>query len=390
MIPHPKSSINILYIIDHFYGIGGTENHLANLVTSLDRNKFKCIVVVFDFLENSLARRIRQTGIQLIHVPVGHYYTYDAFRKAWILSRIIKENAVDIVQTYHIKSDFYGALIAHLSGAKIIISSKRDTGELKSRWHFFLNKLVRGITCRYIVVADAIGRAIVEREGVSPEKIVRIYNGVDVNKFAQPSPVAIKNAKNHLGFAKTDFVVGSIAWLRPEKNYNIFFDAIKNVFHKIGNMKVVVVGGDEDGVQSQIFKKYVAQARIAEHVVFAGQVTDVRPYLKAFDVACLVPGRNEGFSNSILEEMSMGLPMIVTEVGGNPEAVVDGFNGFVIPPNNSERLAEKLLYLAENPRERQVMGIRSAQRVRKMFPLGGMIRAHEELYESLMDKWRQN
>jgi glycosyltransferase involved in cell wall biosynthesis len=125
-------------------------------------------------------------------------------------------------------------------------------------------------------------------------------------------------------------------------------------------------------------------AEISNNVIFTGQVADVRSYLRALDVACLVPGGNEGFSNSIIEKMAMGLPLVVSDVGGNAEAVVDGYNGFVIPPNNSEKLTEALLYLAEHPGERKEMGRRSVARVRDMFTLDGMIKAYEELYESIM------
>ena len=376
--------INILYLIDHFHGVGGTENHLARLVTSLDKGKFSCTIVAFDFVDNHLSDTIKQNGVELIHLPVGRYYTVNALKNAVYLTKIIRDKRIDIVQTFHIKSDFYGSIVARLSGVKYILSSKRDVGDLKSSWHFFLNKLVRGITCKYIAVADAVKKAVIEKEGVSTHKITTIYNGVDKNIFNAPSFEEKRRAKKKLGFSDSDFVVGTVAWLRPEKNYIFFFDSIINASNQVNNLKAVAVGGDEDGQQLKIFKNYVDQAGISENVIFAGQVPDVKKYLKAFDIACLVPSGNEGFSNSIIEKMAMGLPMIVSDVGGNAEAVIDGYNGFVIPPNNSEKLTEALVYLAEHPEERKKMGDRSAQRVQEMFTLEGMIQAHEELYESLI------
>ena len=244
--------------------------------------------------------------------------------------------------------------------------------------------MVKGIPCKYIVVADAVGKVVVKKEGVSPGKITTIYNGVDVDNFNVPMPGDIKKARYKLGFKDSDFVVGTVAWLRPEKNYKIFFDAIIQAYRKIKNLKVVAVGGDEDGLQLSFFKEYVGQEGIGDKVIFAGQVVDVRPYLKSLDVACLVPRGNEGFSNSIIEKMSMGLPMIVSDVGGNAEAVVDGYNGFVVAPDSSKELADALIYLAEHPLERKEMGCRSARRVRDMFTLERMVEAHEELYKSIM------
>ncbi len=379
----PKK-INILFFIDHFHGVGGTENHLSHLVRSLDKNKFNCTIIAFDFVGNHLADKIRESKVELLHIPVGRYYTYNALKKAILLVKIIKERKIDIVQTFHIKSDFYGTLVARLAGVKAIISSKRDVGDLKSSWHFFLNRLVRKIPCRYIVVADAVGKVVLKKEKVSADKIYTIYNGVDIRKFHEPSPRERQEARGRLGLSSTDFVVGMVAWLRPEKNYNVFFNAVIRASQKVPGLKAIAVGGDEDGHQLDYFKRYVARAGIADNVIFTGQIDDVIPYLKAFDVACLVPSGNEGFSNSIIEKMAMGLPLVVSDVGGNAEAVVDGYNGFVIPPNNSEKLTEALVYLAEHPDERKEVGRRSAERVREMFTLDGMIKAHEELYESIM------
>ncbi len=380
----PPKKINILYLIDHFHGIGGTENHLARLVTSLDRKKFSCTIVAFDFVENHLSQSIRGHGVEFLHIPVGRYYNYNALKRALELSKLIKSKSIDIVQSFHIKSDFYGTLVAWLSGVQTIISSKRDIGDLKkSSWHFFLNKLVRNIPRKFIVVSDAVGRVVVEKERVSPKKLITIYNGIDCKRFYMPSVEERREARQKLSFSDDDFVVGTVAWLRPEKNYKVFFDAIKKASHRVHSIKAVAVGGDEDGIQMDFFKQYVLRAGIADRITFTGQVRDVLPYLQAFDLGCLVSG-SEGFSNSIIEKMSTGLPMIVSDVGGNAEAVVHGSNGFVIPPNNVEDLVEALVYLYEHPEKRKEMGAFSAQRVKEVFTLDGMVKAYEELYESLV------
>ncbi|WP_163337115.1 glycosyltransferase [Desulfopila sp. IMCC35008] len=376
--------INILYLIDHFHRAGGTENHLARLVTSLDRSTFNCTVVTFDFADNPCSDLIKDSGIEFLHIPVGRYYTFDALKKAVLLSRIIREKKIDIVQTFHIKSDFYGTIVARMSGITNIISSKRDTGDLKSPWHLFLNKLVSWIPRTFIVVAEEVGRVVVKKEGVASNKLLTIYNGIDRQKFNVPSDKEKQAAKSWLGFSDTDFVVGTVAWLRPEKNYQGFFDAVKKASEKIPNLKAVAVGGDGDGSQLEFFKQYVSRAGITDRVLFAGQVHDVRPFLKSFDVACLVPSGNEGFSNSIIEKMAMGLPVVVSDVGGNSEAVEDGYNGFVLSENNSGMLAKALIFLAEHPDERKEMGIRSTQRVKELFTLEGMIEAHEKLYKAIM------
>jgi glycosyltransferase involved in cell wall biosynthesis len=377
-----SNKINIMYIIDHFCALGGTESHLSHLVTLIDKQLFGCTIVVFDFKENSLAEKIREAGIPLIHIPVARYYAANAFKKAVALRKLIKQKEIDIVQTFHFKSDFYGAIVARLSGVKHIISSKRDMGSLKSRWHFFLNRRAIGLFNGYIVVANAVGEVVATKEKVPREKLKIIYNGVDTTKFCPPDGPRIIQSRQKLGLSSTDFVVGMVAMLRPEKNHDVLLRAFEKVSKEIREIKLLIAG---TGVLLDYCKEYSRGSGISKQVIFTGYTENVARVLEVLDVACLVPGRNEGLSNSILEKMAMGLPLIVTDVGGNSEAVLDGYNGIVIPPNNSEALADAILYLYHNPGKRKEMGLKSRNRVEKMFTLEKMIKDHEDYYTKLVN-----
>ena len=256
--------------------------------------------------------------------------------RAFELSRIIRENEIDIVQTFHQTSDTLGALTAKLSGVKHLVSSKRDTGQLKRPLHVFLNRRLKFLFDRTIVVADAVGNAVVAAEGVDRRRLVRIYNGVDSTKFSPPSPENKAGKRRRLGIADDAFVVGMVAGFRPEKNHDILFLGAEKAMATIPGLRLLVVGA---GPLLEHFRQMYA-ARIAEgRIILTGESDNVVPYLEAMDVGCLIPGKNEGFSNSVIEKMAVGLPMIVSDVGGNPEAVIDGENGFVIPPNDRGRAA---------------------------------------------------
>ncbi|THB80823.1 MAG: glycosyltransferase [Desulfobacteraceae bacterium] len=377
-----KDRINILFIIDHFHLAGGTEKHLSYLVRHLDRTKFKCMIVVFDFGHNPLSNKIEASGVPIVHIPVYRYYTLNALIKGLELFRLIKKNNIDLVQTFHIKSDFYGALIAKLSGVKCIVSSKRDTGDLKSRWHFFLNRRVKNLFSGFIAVADAVKDQIVVTEHIKREKITTIHNGVNLGKFAVPDEEKRMQIRRKFGYSESDFIIGTVAWFRPEKCYDVFFEAIDLVRQSAGNVKAVVVGG---GQQLDYYKNKINNTALSDHVLFTGLVDNVSEYINLFDVACLVPGKNEGFSNSILEKMAMGLPLVVTDVGGNSESVLDGFNGFVIPPGDSSALSQSILELYRDPEKRRLMGKRSRQRVEEHFTIFKMIKDHEKYYESFFN-----
>lgn len=376
-----NSRIKILYIIDYFHITGGTEKHLSQLVRHLPKERFECTVVVFDLGQNALIDAMLDCGISVIHLPVAREYTPNAAARALQLYRIIRRKRIDIVQTFHQKADTYGALVAKTAGVKHIVSSKRDTGDLRKPWHVFMNRRLRGLFDRFIVVADAVGEVIAAKEGVDRAKITKIYNGLDENAFRGPTAEDVMQTRSRLGFRAGDFVVGMVAVFRPEKNHAVFFEGALKAVEIIPTLKLLVVGG---GPLLEHFRGYCSSKGLGSRVALIGEVSDVRPYLTAMDVACLLPGKNEGFSNSIIEKMAMGLPLIVTDIGGNAEAVIDGHNGLVIPANDVAAFTAALIKMHADPTKVKEMGRKSRQLVEEKFTIGQMCRRHEMLYEALV------
>lgn len=373
--------INILFIIDYFHGTGGTERHLTHLVHHLRQDIFSCSVVIFDLVENRWVDSIRAQGVPVVHIPVGREYTPSALVRASELSNFIRNNRFDIVQTFHQKSDTFAAVITKLSGIKHIVSSKRDIGQLKRPRHFFVNRLLRSLFERVIVVADAVADVVALKEQMPRNKIVKIYNGVDEQAFSPSTFNERMQARTQLGFADDDFLVGMVARMHPNKNFDVFLEGAMKALEAIPSLKILAVGG---GPLLEYFRENY-RSEVAESVIFfPGDVSDVTPYMRALDVGCLVPGNNEGFSNSIIEMMAMGLPMIVTDVGGNAEAVIDGQNGMVIPPRDSDALCSGLTEIYRHPEMRLEMGRKSRQLVEERFTLRQMCVNHENLYLSLL------
>jgi glycosyltransferase involved in cell wall biosynthesis len=372
--------INILYLMDHFRGTGGTEKHVAQLVTLLDQHRFQFRIVVLDLAPNRWIDQIRANGTPVIHLPVMREYAPVALLRALQLSKIIRANGIDIVQTFQQKSDTYGAAVAKASGISHIISSKRDTGELKKPRHYLLNRLLGGLFEKVVVVADSVGDVVVARERIPRSKIVRIYNGVDTNAFAPPTAQQRLHARQRLGFGSDEFVVAMMARFRPEKGYHVFFAGALAAAADIPSIRLLAIGG---GPLVDEFRASYAEER---RIQIFDDIVDVATYLHAADVGCLLPSGNEGFSNSILEKMAVGLPMIVTDVGGNAEAVADRENGFVIRPRDVEAFRRALVALHSDPAARARMGGKSRQLVEEKFTLQRMRNEYEAFYLSLMNR----
>lgn len=372
--------IKILYIIDYFHRTGGTERHLAQLVQHLPRDGFDCEILVFDLGQNVLIDEARAAGISVVHLPVAREYTPLALLRAWQLFKLIRKRRVDIVQTFHQKADTFGAVIAKLAGARHIVSSKRDIAHLKKRHHFFLNRRLGFLFDRVIVVADAVGDVVTAKERVDRSLLLRIYNGVDTRKYIPATKDEAAHEKARLGFAADDFVVGMVAGFRPEKNHDVFFEGALMAMRTIPSLKILAVGS---GPLLQKFRERYQDESMRSRIRFTGDVTDVARHIRAMDIGCLIPGGNEGFSNAVLEKMAMGLPMIVSDVGGNAEAVVDGQNGFVIAPGDANGLCDALVNLYVNPEHRLLMGRKSRQIVEEKFSLVRMCNEHEAFYRAL-------
>lgn len=374
--------IRILFLIDYLHGTGGTERHLSLLVRNLCRESFEVSVVAFDLGENPLIDEMRQAGAEVIQLSLARIYTPNAMAQARRLFRLIRTRRIDIVQTYHQKADTFGAIVARFAGVRHIVSSRRDTGELKSPAYVHISRRIRSWFEKVIVVADGVGDAIVQLEGVDRADIVRIYNGVDADAFRPPTTAEAASARQALGFCDEDFVVGMVAHFRPEKSHAVLFAAAREARKQIPRLKLLLVG---NGPLFAHYRAQHGQSAGSLDAVFVGAVPDVQRQLHAMDVGCLIPAANEGFSNAVLEKMATGLPLVVSDIGGNAEAVIDGRNGFVIPPNDVTALADALVALYAEPSRRREMGHESRRLVEERFSLEQMWHSHTDLYRSLSD-----
>lgn len=380
----PTRKIRILFLIDYWGLPGGTERHLAYLLKHLDRSIFECRVVVFRYLPNVLTDEAMASGIDVQPISVDQYYTPRAFRQAGVLKKYIRTHGIDIVQSFHFKSDVYGSIVARLSGVRHFVASKRDAADYKNRLHFLLHRLVRPFTQHYIAVSKVVADVVSSKEGVPGERISIIYNGVDLERFAVPDDAARSAARAALGLTSEHFVIGMSAAFRPEKDHALLLQAFREFHRHHPSTRLVLIGA---GPLLEHYRKEVSQSDLAGLVTFTGPMDDVRPSMHALDIACLVPSMNEGFSNSVIEKMAVGLPIVVTRIGGNAEAVEDGKTGFVIPPRDLASLMNAIGKLHDDPELRAQFGVAARRRTEELFSLSQMIRRHESLYRSLAPKF---
>jgi glycosyltransferase involved in cell wall biosynthesis len=372
--------IKILFLIDTIHGVGGTEKHLSQLVTSLDKDRFSCTVVPFFCGDNadSFIRRIEGHDVAFRYIPVGKMYSPSGIRRAIELGKLIRKQHFDLVQTFHFKSDTYGVLVSRASGVSRIISSRRDTGELKTPLQIGLNRTVNPLITRYIAVADAVADRLARTEKIPRGRITTVYNGVELPRL--PEEGELRALRAEFGIPEGAFVVGSVAHMRDEKGYGVFFRAIEKLKARAPGIRAVIVG--------RVFPQYppmVEKMGISDSVLFVGHTDRVGDYISIMDVACLTAVRNEGLSNAILEEMALAKPVVATTVGGSPELIIQDRTGFLVPPGDVDALADAIWTLHEDRELLARMGAAARARVETDFTVPAMMSNMERIYFDVLD-----
>jgi glycosyltransferase involved in cell wall biosynthesis len=262
-----------------------------------------------------------------------------------------------------------------------VVVSRRALGNHQDRYPILipLDRLANYLSRAVTVNSKAVWNDVVDRDRIRPEKLVLIYNGLDVSAY-KADEFNVAATKSSLKIPKQIKVVIVIANLIPYKGHSDFLKAARIVVQKRTDICFLLVGEDR-GIRKNL-EAEVEDLSLESHVRFAGQRKDVPALLAASDLSVL-PSHEEGFSNVILESMAAGLPVIATAVGGNAEAITNGVTGWLVPPRKPEIMAEKILDLLRDPNKAKQMGKEGQERVAELFSVEKMVSKHLNLYRSL-------
>jgi len=190
-------------------------------------------------------------------------------------------------------------------------------------------------------------------------------------------------SRRSLGFESDAIVIAVVASLTANKGHDILFAAFQGVFRGRPSTRLLIIG---DGPLREQLETAVRQLSIDQAVVFTGIRQDIFRLLQTADIFVLPSRDREGLGIAIIEAMATGLPVVGTDLGGIPEVIEDGENGFLVSPGNSGQLAEALKKLIDDREMRKDMGYRGRKRFEEKFTLQRMIRQIEELYDYLLEK----
>jgi glycosyltransferase involved in cell wall biosynthesis len=355
-------SLHVSFVIDNL-SRAGTETQLLALIRHLDRSTIEPTLVLLDG-DNDLSRSL-EPDCPLIRLGVRKLVGLRTAKAALRLRRFWRQYRPDIAQIYFLDSAYFGVPIARLCGINKVVRVRNNLGYWLTRRHRILNRLLRSRVDVTLTNSEA-GREQLLAEGLSPERIAVIENGVDLPTFQ-----LVNSASERV-------VVGCVANLRPVKNLAGLLRAAKRVCDRHPTARFAVAGGGEQRAALEALKDSLG---LSDQFNFLGPIADVPTFLRGISIAVL-PSLSEGMSNAILEYMAAGKAIVATDVGANRAVLGDA--GVIVPPGDDAALADAILNLLNDPAETVRLGAAARARAEERYSRAAMCRRFEAFYRGLV------
>jgi len=371
MVPE---KIHVAFLINQTPPIGGIQNFLINLVNRIDQTKFRTTVINFIHSE-PLVQSISQEVCPVLSLNKKPGFDWGLIRS---LSDLLKGKKPDVIQTHNWGTLVEGFLAGSMGGITRFVHAERGT--LNRNWkNIMVQQLLWRRMDKVLCVSEAHKHEIIETIHFPSSRIHSIVNGVDVDKF-QPNSTMRASFRKEMGLTDEHICIGSVGYLRPIKNHILLMKAGKEICHQYHNVRICLIG---EGPEKEKLMLAAQENGIQAQVIFCGARHDIPLVLNGMDVFVL-PSLNEGLPNAVLEAMATKIPVIASHVGGVPEVVQNEENGLLFTSNDPTSLTRKLEDLISYPEKRKMLAQNGRDRVVSQFSLDSMVKAYEDLYQSLV------
>lgn len=294
------------------------------------------------------------------------------------LRRRLEDEPTDVLHAYFFWSIMYGRLLKARGVVPHLVENREDMGFAWGRHEYAWLRATRSLPDRVICVSEAVSEVAVARERLQASKVRVIRNGISPPE--EPDPDAGPALRRELGIPPGAPIVGMVAnFNRAVKGADYYVDAIPHVVREMPEVRFLLIGlGDN----REDLEARAAAAGVSEHLIFTGFRSDVDRVYRALDVSALT-SLSEGLSVTVLESMRHGVPVVATDVGGNPEVVVDGETGYLVPPRDPEAFAAAVLRLLRDPARRVRFGRRAQAVLSGSFRLSDVAASYGAVYREL-------
>ncbi|NOQ14860.1 MAG: TIGR03088 family PEP-CTERM/XrtA system glycosyltransferase [Methyloprofundus sp.] len=365
-------------------GIGGLENGLINLINQMPVSKYRHMIICLKG-STQFRERLQRDDVQIIDLQKQDGQDWRSFVS---LYKILLQYKVDIIHTRNLAAIEY-QIPAFLARVKYRVHSEHgwDTfdPEGNNKKYQLLRRLISPLIKVFIPLSLHLQHYLIEKVGISEQKIIRICNGVDIKKF-YPAKTRHPVADCPLSFDKKTVTIGTVGRMHGVKDQltlvRAFIALLESNTELIGQLNLILIG---DGPLKQPAIELLENSRLQKYAWLPGERDDIAEIMRSLDIFVL-PSQAEGISNTILEAMATGLPVIATAVGGNTELVKVGETGELVPPSDPEAMAAALLTLIADKQKRQQQGENSHQSILDNFSIQAMVNKYTEVYDSLSSR----
>ncbi|MDD5579528.1 MAG: TIGR03088 family PEP-CTERM/XrtA system glycosyltransferase [Methylobacter sp.] len=371
--------VHIIYRL----GIGGLENGLVNLINNMPKDAYRHAIISLKSSTDFQDRLIR-SDVEIYQLNKKEGQDWGSFIH---LYKLLKQIKPAIVHTRNLATIEY-QIPAWLAGVKHRVHGEHGwdvfdpEGEnIKYQW---VRRIIKPLIHQYIPLSKHLESYLTEKIKVSPQKITRICNGVDTSIF-----YPLQGNKTPLSgcsclFTQDDLVIGTVGRMHGVKDQLTLVKAFIYTCEQQptlkSRLKLIIVG---DGPLRRKAIHLLEENQLMDNAWLPGKRSDVAEIMRRLDLFIL-PSLAEGISNTILEAMATGLPVIATNVGGNPELVEDGKTGRLTPAGDPVAMAEKILDYVSNEEKRRRHGQHAEQQVLQRFSLAAMVDHYKSVYDSLL------
>ena len=371
----------ILQLVDSF-DEGGSERQALQLTRLLhDSHRYQVSLACLK-ADGILRSQVEELELgEISCYPMTSFYDANALVQLRRFVHDLRRSKIDVLHTHDFYTNIFGMVAGRLAGVPVRIASRRETSGMRSRAQQQAQRTAYALAHQIVANCEAVQRKLVE-EGVGKDKITVIHNGFDPNRIVPAQASTKDDALAALGIqCSAKRFVTIVANMRHEvKDYPMFLRAAERVSRALPDVGFLLAG---EGELKASLKIYATELGIADKTVFLGRVENIATLLSVADV-CVLSSKAEGFSNSILEYMAAGCPVVATDVGGAREAIVEGETGYLVASGDDLMMAQLIISLFEKPEEAQRLSENGRRVVGQKFSIEAQLRNTEVLYERLL------
>ena len=380
--------VKIVFVIGNL-DVGGAERHLAQVLPKLRYVGFSPLVYTLTH-KGKLATVLEGQGVRVVEPWFSAFFrSMPRFLRRLLLTIssvvafciLMLRYRPTIVHFFLPESYLLGGISSFMIGPRIKLMSRRSLN-LYQRKYPILARIERVLHSSMNAIlgnSQAVVRELAG-EGVKTHRLGLLYNGVDLDFLDKlPSRSLVRSA---LGISQDSLMIVCVANLIPYKGHIDLIHALGEIRLELPRDWVIALVGRDSGIALEL-QALAKRLDVAEHILWMGERNDAIAICSAADIGVL-SSHEEGFSNSVLEGMAAGIAMVVTNVGGNAEAVMDGVSGLVVPAREPSALGRALLALANDTAARERMAQAGRQRVVNNFSLTTCVNRYAGLYRALL------